>query len=163
VKIRIYVLARRSLELAGPRLLSNAAKDVELLVLRHQLAVLQRQVGRPKLEPGDRMLLAALSRLLPREHWSSFFITPATLPRWHRELVADKWTYPHKSPGRPPIPPKTRELILRLARENPLWGHRRVQGDQRVDSLAVEQIPQVQRHLGQSCAAREVVVVVIGD
>ncbi|MGW1802958.1 helix-turn-helix domain-containing protein, partial [Streptomyces sp. NPDC001984] len=125
----IYLLTRRSLELAGLRLLGSAAKDVELLVLRHQLAVLQRQVGKPKLEPGDRVLLAALSRLLPRGRWSSFFVTPATLLRWHRELIADRWTYPRKMPGRPPIPAETRELILRLARENPLWGHRRVQGE----------------------------------
>ncbi|GGN96110.1 hypothetical protein GCM10011579_097180 [Streptomyces albiflavescens] len=125
----IYLLTRRSLELAGLRLLGNTAKDGELLVLRHQLAVLQRQLGKPKLEPADRVLLAALSRLLPRQSWSSFFVTPATLLRWHRELIAGKWTYPHKSPGRPPIPEETRELILRLARENPLWGHRRVQGE----------------------------------
>ncbi|WP_405476090.1 integrase [Streptomyces sp. NBC_00009] len=90
----IYLLARRSLELAGLRLLGNTAKDVELLVLRHQIAVLQRQVGRPKPEPGDRVLLAALSRLLPRERWSSFFVTPATLLRRHRELIADRWTSP---------------------------------------------------------------------
>ncbi|MEU5057434.1 MULTISPECIES: hypothetical protein [unclassified Streptomyces] len=77
----IYLLARRSLELAGLRLLGSAAKDIELLVLRHQLAVLQRQIGRPKLEPRDRVLLAALSRLLPRDRWGSFFITPATLLR----------------------------------------------------------------------------------
>ncbi|MGW6009150.1 helix-turn-helix domain-containing protein [Streptomyces sp. NPDC055210] len=109
--------------------MGSAAKDVELLVLQHQLAVLQRHVGRPKLEPGDRVLLAALSRLLPRECWSSFFVTPATLLRWHRELIADKWTCPHKKPGRPPISEETRKLILRLARENPLWGHRRVQGE----------------------------------
>ncbi|MFD0503636.1 integrase [Streptomyces chiangmaiensis] len=104
----IYLLARRSLELAGLRLLGNAAKDVELLVLRHQLAVLQRQVSRPKMEPGDRVLLVALSRLLPRQRWSSFIVTPATLLRWHRELIADKWTYPHKRCGRPPIPEETR-------------------------------------------------------
>lgn len=125
----IYLLTRRSLELAGLRLLGSTAKDVELLVLRHQLAVRQRQLGPPKLEPGDRVLLAALSRLLPRDRWSSFFVTPATLLRRHRELVADRWTYPHKRPGRPPIPEEKRELILRLARENPLWGHRRVQGE----------------------------------
>lgn len=117
----IYLLTRRSLELAGLRLLGNAAKDVELLVLRHQLPVLQHQLGKTKLELADRVLLAALSRLLPRQSWSCFFVTPATLLRWHRELIACKWTYPHKSPGRPPISEETRELILRLARENPLW------------------------------------------
>ncbi|MGW9031560.1 integrase [Streptomyces sp. NPDC055722] len=74
----IYLLTRRFLELAGLRFLGNAAKDVELLVLRHQLAVLQRGVGQPKLEPADRVLLAALSRLLPRQSWSSFFVTPAS-------------------------------------------------------------------------------------
>ena len=79
--------------------LSNAAKDVELLVLRHQLAVLQRQVGQPKLQPADRVLLAALSRLLPRQSWSTFFITPATLLRWHRQLIADRWTTLTKSPA----------------------------------------------------------------
>ncbi|MGW9031354.1 integrase [Streptomyces sp. NPDC055722] len=94
----VYLLTRRSLELAGLRLLGNAAKDVELLVLRHQLAVLQRQVGQPRLEPADRVLLAALSRLLPRQSWSTFFVTPATLLRWHRELIADKWTYPPQEP-----------------------------------------------------------------
>lgn len=125
----IYLVARRALELAGRRILGSAAKDVEHLVLRHQLAVLRRQVGRPELEPGDRVLLTALSRLLPKERWGSFFVTPATLLRWHRELVADTWPFPNKKPGRPPIPQETQELILRLARENPLWGHRRVQGE----------------------------------
>jgi hypothetical protein len=111
------------------RLLGSAAKEVKLLVLRHQLAVLQRQFGRPKLEPGDRVLPAALQRLLLRERSGSFFVTPAALLRWHRELIADRWTSPHKRSGRPPIPQETPELILRLARENPLWGHRRVHGE----------------------------------
>jgi hypothetical protein len=92
------LLARRSLGLAGLRLLGNAVKDVELLVPRHQLAVLQRQVGRPKLEAGDRVLPAALSRLLPRQRWGSFFVPPAALLRWHRELIADGWTYPPRGP-----------------------------------------------------------------
>nr|WP_235433614.1 integrase [Protofrankia coriariae] len=78
----------------------NAAHEVEFLVLRHQMAVLQRQVHRPALEPADRVILAALFRLLPRARWDSFFVTPATVLRWHRELLVRKWTYPRKPPGR---------------------------------------------------------------
>jgi putative transposase len=80
-------------------------------------------------QPEDRVVLAALSRLLPRPQWSAFFLTPATLLRWHRQLIARHWTYPHASPGRPPIDRELRELVLRLAAENPTWGHRRVQGE----------------------------------
>ncbi|MCC5476492.1 hypothetical protein [Streptomyces barringtoniae] len=111
---------------AGLRLPGNAAKDVELLVLRQQLAVLQRLLGEPRLEPADRALLTALSRLLPRQSWSSFFVTPATLLRRHRELIVGKCPHRHKSPGRPPRSAETPEPIPRLAREGPLWGHRRV-------------------------------------
>jgi putative transposase len=73
----------------------DAAKELEILVLRHQLTVLRRQKPRPKLEPADRALLAAISRILPRSRWSCFFVRPETLLRWHRRLVARTWTYPH--------------------------------------------------------------------
>jgi putative transposase len=93
------------------------------------VAVLRRQVHRPDLEPADRVVLAALSRLLPRQRWAAFFITPATLLRWHRELLARHWTYPHARPGRAPVDKQVRELVLRLAAENASWGHRRIHGE----------------------------------
>jgi hypothetical protein len=92
------------------------------MVLCHQLAVLRRQVSRPALEPADQVLLAGLSRLLPRARWNAFFVTPTTLLRWHRELIARKWTYPRKTPGRPPVRAEIRQLVLRLSAENPSWG-----------------------------------------
>jgi putative transposase len=97
-------------------------REVEILVLRHQLKVLSRKAGHPNLRRADRALLAAVSRLLPRERWASFLVRPATILRWHRELVRRKWTFRRKPLGRPPISPQVRELILRLARENRAGG-----------------------------------------
>jgi putative transposase len=125
-----YWSLRRLLELVALRFRSEREKEIEILLLRHQLRVLERQVARPALTPADRALLAAFSRVLPRQAWKrSSFVTPATLLRWHRELVARRWTYPHPRPGRPPTASERRELVLRLARENPSWGYRRIQGE----------------------------------
>jgi putative transposase len=125
-----YWSLRRLLELVVLRRRSEREKEIEILLLRHQLRVLQRQVARPQLTPADRALLAALSRVLSRQRWkSSVFVTPATLMRWHRELVARRWTYPQRRPGRPPTRAEVRALVVRLARENPSWGYRRIQGE----------------------------------
>jgi putative transposase len=123
-----YVALRRLLQLAALRLRSNEFKELEIVVLRHELAVLRRQVDRPELRPADRVFLAAASRLLPRASWRSFFVTPTTLLRWHRRLVARRWTYPGRR-GRPPISREISELVLRLARENPRWGYQRIAGE----------------------------------
>jgi len=125
----VYLLLRQIMQMLTQLARDGGAKDVELLVLRHEVAVLRRQVHRPDLQPADRVVLAALSRLLPRQRWSAFFVTPATLLRWHRQLIARHWTFTHARPGRPPIDRNVRALILRLARENPVWGHRRIQGE----------------------------------
>jgi putative transposase len=125
-----YWSLRRLLELVVLRFRSEREKEIEILLLRHQLWVLERQVARPQLTQADRALLAAFSRLLPRRAWRrSFCVSPATLLRWHRELVARRWTYPHRRPGRPPTSAEARELVLRMAQENPTWGYRPVQGE----------------------------------
>ena len=104
-------------------------KDIELLVLRPQLEVLRRQVERPKLRPSDRAVLAAAGRLLPPARRHGLLVTPQTLLRWHRELVGRRWTYARATRGRPSIDARTRELVLRLARENPRWGYQRIAGE----------------------------------
>ena len=124
-----YLMLRRVLQLAALRFRSDEFKELEIVVLRHELAVLHRQLARPELNPSDRVFLAAASRLLPRARWRSFVVTPTTLLRWHRHLVAKRWTYPGPRVGRPPIQRELRELVLRLARENPRWGYQRIVGE----------------------------------
>ena len=127
----IFAIAQRLLRTFAGRL-SASTLEIENIVLRHQLAVLRRKLGRPRLRRMDRVLLTAASRLLPRDRWSSFLVTPQTLLRWHRELVRKKWTYRRRrSLGRPSLGPAIRDLIVRLGRENPRWGCVRIQGELR--------------------------------
>jgi putative transposase len=123
----LYFLVRRGL---GTGRRPHHERDVELLVLRHQVRVLRRQASPPRLRRLDRILLAAASRAMPRKLWSSFVVRPETLLRWHRELVGRKWTYKRRGrPGRPPIDPEVGALIVRLGRENPRWGYQRIRGE----------------------------------
>jgi putative transposase len=124
-----YWLFRHLVGLIVFRCRSEAANEVEILVLRHELAVLRRQVARPSCRPADRLLLAALARMLPRDRWGSVFVRPETIRRWHRSPLARRWTYPHRRPGRAATDAGVRALIVRLARENPGWGYRRIQGE----------------------------------
>jgi putative transposase len=125
---RFYRLVRLVIDLLVLRGRRDRSKDAEILVLRHQLAVLRRQIARPRFEPADRVLLAAFARVLGRDRWSMFLVRPDTILRWHRRLVAGHWTYPHP-PGRPSTISETRRTIVRLARENPTWGYRRIHGE----------------------------------
>jgi putative transposase len=131
-----YLVLQRVLQLGALRFRSEEFKELEIVVLRHELAVLRRHVARPELRPADRVFLAAASRLLPRTSWRSFVVTPTTLLRWHRRLVARSWTYPGRV-GRPPIRGEIRELVLRLACENPRWGYQRIVGELRGLGVAV--------------------------
>ena len=116
----LMVLARRA-----------ASRDAGLLVLRHENAVLRRQIGRVRYRPAGRLWLAALSRLIPRRRWGEVFaVTPATLLAWHRRLVTRKWDYTNRRrPGRPSTAAEIRKLVIRIATDNPTWGHRRVHGE----------------------------------
>jgi putative transposase len=127
----VYVLTCRVLSLAVLVFRGDLEKDAELLVLRHENAVLRRHVGRVRYEPADRAWLAALARLVPRKRWGEIFpVTPATLLAWHRRLAARKYdASKRRKPGRPPASLGIARLVVRLAQENPLWGHRRIHGE----------------------------------
>jgi hypothetical protein len=121
-------------------------KDIELLVLRHELEILRRQVARPKLRMIDRALLAAVAFHLPRSSRGVLLVTPRTLLRWHQALVRRKWRQPEGRRGRPKLRAEVRELVLRLARENPSWGHRRICGELR--KLGVRVSPTSSKYSG---------------
>ena len=124
----LYLAFLRTIQILRLQRSDDSDLAIEVVMLSHEVAVLRRQVARPALRPMDRALLAGLSRLLPRAKRHRFFVQPDTLLRWHRDLVRRKWTYPKPS-GRPKIPPGTVQLVVRLARENPTWGYRRIHGE----------------------------------
>jgi putative transposase len=121
----LYLLCCQVLRWLALLARNSAAKDAELLMLRHEVQVLGRQVARPRVDWADRAVLAGFARLLPRPSWNSLFVRPETLPGWHQELVRRRWSYPHRR-GRPAVAAELRVLVVRLARENPAWGDRRV-------------------------------------
>jgi putative transposase len=125
----LYLLFRRALAVTALGLRSREFKELEIVVLRHELAVLRRQVARPRLEEPDRVFLAAASRLLSRASRPSFFVRLETLLGWHRQLVRRRWTHAGRRPGRPAVSEEIRELVLRLAREYPRWGSQRIVGE----------------------------------
>jgi transposase InsO family protein len=125
----LYRLLQRVFDVVRVHWSDAAAKDAEILVLRHQVAVLRRQVARPRFTWSDRALVALLAGLVSRERWGSFLVSPQTILGWHRSLIRRRWTYPYHRPGRPSLAKETVDLIGRLARENPRWGYLRIVGE----------------------------------
>ncbi|MGH2792633.1 MAG: integrase core domain-containing protein [Actinomycetota bacterium] len=132
----VYLMVRVLLRVLVPDGHGEARKDLEIVVLRHQMNVLRRQVKRPRFRVSDRAFLAAAAGRLPRARWHRFLVTPKTLLRWHRELVRLKWARYGNRPGRPSLPAGLQELILRFAKENPRWGYKRIQGE--LQKLGIE-------------------------
>ena len=125
----IYQMFSKVLSWIVLRTHCDTAKEIEILVLRHQLAVLRRRTPRPRITWTDRALIAALARLLPVRRRIGMLVAPATILRWHHQLVARRWTTQPIRPGRPAVPAGLRALVLRLATENPTWGYRRIHGE----------------------------------
>ncbi len=124
-----YLIFRPLVRLVARKPRSMRALEIENAVLRHQLAVLRR-THKPRLRRFDRVILAAISGVVPRNRWrGAFMVSPQTLLRWHREFVRRRWTYPHRRPGRPSVDPELRALVMRMARENPRWGCPRIKGE----------------------------------
>jgi transposase InsO family protein len=124
-----YAVVRLLIDLLLLRCPGDAAREIELLALRHDVRVLRRQRKRTAWGPGDRLVLAALGRCVPRAAWARLPVRPETLLRWHRRMVCRRWTYPTTSTGRPPISEQVQQLVVQLARENPRWGYQRIHGE----------------------------------
>jgi hypothetical protein len=150
VRSFLYLALRRIFELLVLLGRSSDRKEVEILVLRHELSVLRRQARPVRYEDCDRVLLAGLSGALPRVRWSAFGVTPETLLRWHRRMVTRRWTYSGRGPGRPALGAELVALVVRLARENPRWGT-----DASSESSRSLTSPSPRRQCATSCGATE--------
>ena len=145
------ILYRFLVSLACLAVRSGHSKDLEIIVLRHQLTVLRRQNNRPALTDEDRALLGAIAATLPRRQRAGWLVTPETLLRWHRRRIALHWTQPCRAPGRPCTSVELRRLIIDMATNNPTWGYRRITGElvglgRRVGASTVWRIPQTAPH-----------------
>jgi putative transposase len=132
-----YVALCRLLQLGVLLGRSDRSKELEILLLRHELAIVRRRPRRAQFRPVDRSILAALAGAVPRSALGSLSVRPETLLRWHRRLVRRRWTYRRRPRGRPPFDRRVQALVLRLARENPAWGYRRIVGELRSLGISV--------------------------